>query len=359
MSENITARDSFSLRELSVLVGAELKGDPDLRVWGIGPLESASADQLSFVTDARHRDLIVECGAAALIVPPAFRDLDLNLLITKNPYLAMAKVATLFLGGREEEFAIHPSAIIGDGVEFGGRVAVGAYACVGEGCRIGAGTRIGGGCHLGWDVRVGEGCLIHPRVSILDGCLLGDRVIIHSGAVIGADGFGYAPDERGRYFKIPQTGIVQIDDDVEIGANATIDRATFGRTWIKRGAKIDNLVMIGHNSTVGEDSALAALVGVSGSCRIGDRVLMAGQVGVAGHLEIGDGAKIGAKSGIWRSVAAGQTVSGYPALSHIETFRNLANVQRLPKLKEELKRLRERVQKIEEALKEDDGHSRD
>ena len=168
-------------------------------------------------------------------------------------------------------------------------------------------------------------CLIYPRATIVDRCIIGNRVIIHSGAVIGADGYGYAQDEQGRHVKIPQTGIVQIDDDVEIGSDATIDRATFGRTWIKRGAKIDNLVMIAHNVVVGEDSLLVAQVGISGSTRIGNHVALGGQVGVAGHLQIGDRVKIGAKAGIHHSIKPDQLIIGSPGLPKDEFVRNFIN----------------------------------
>lgn len=353
------ATHSFTLRELSAVAGVQIKGDPELRVSGIGPLESASSEQISFLTDRRLRHLVAGCKAAALIVSAEFADLNFNLLVAENPYLALAKIAALFTRAGGSELKIHPSAIIAGGVDIQGEVGVGPYASIGDDCRVGARTRIGGGCHIGRGVRIGEDCQIYPRVVILDGCILGNRVIIHSGAVIGTDGFGFAQDELGRHFKIPQTGIVQIDDDVEIGANTTVDRATFGRTWIKRGAKIDNLVMIAHNVVVGEDSAFAAQVGISGSTIVGDRVLMGGQVGVSGHLEIGVGARLSAKSGVLGNVKPGQVVGGSPAVPHIEWLRNVANVRRLSNLKEELKRLREKVQRIEEVLKQDDGNKRD
>ena len=238
-------------------------------------------------------------------------------------------------------------------------VSAGPFAHVGNNSQIGAGSKIGSGAYIGKEVRIGDMCLIHPRATILDRCIIGNRVIIHPGAVIGADGYGYAQDEQGRHVKIPQTGIVQIDDDVEIGANATIDRATFGRTWIKRGAKIDNLVMIAHNVVVGEDSLLVAQVGISGSTRLGNHVALAGQVGIVGHLQIGDGVKIGAQAGIHHSIKPDQIIVGSPGVPHDEFLRNFANIQRLPRLKEALKRLGERVQKIEEALKKDDGHNSD
>lgn len=351
---------SFSLRELCGLIGvSEIVGDPEFRVNGLGPLESAGPDELSFLSDSRYREMVSDCRAGALIVSRQFRDLPFNLLITENPYLALAKAANLFFTHPDNEFGIHPSAVIGERVSHGERIFVGPCASIGEDCQIGERTRIGGGCHIGRGVRIGDNCLIHPRAVILDRCVIGDRAIIHSGAVIGADGFGFAQDEQGRHYKIPQMGIVQIDEDVEIGANTTVDRATFGRTWIKRGAKIDNLVMIAHNVVVGEYSVLVGQVGVSGSTCIGDHAMLGGQVGIAGHLEIGDRAKIGAKAGIMRSVPPDQVIVGSPGLPREEFFRNFVNVQRLPRIREELKCLREKVQKLEEALKDDARCHRD
>ncbi len=345
------ASHSYTLRELADIAGAQIRGNPELRVTGIGPLDSASSEQLSFVADRRLQHLVAGCKAAAFIVPDDFEDPALNLLIAKNPYLALAKIAALFMRVSRGEPEIHSTAIIAAGARLEGEIAVGPYAFIGEDCVIGPRTRIGAGCYIGQGVCIGEDCVIYPRAVILDRCILGNRVTINSGAVIGTDGFGFAQDELGRHYKIPQTGIVQIDDDVEIGANSTIDRATFGRTWIKRGAKLDNLVMIAHNVIIGEDSAFAAQVGISGSSVVGNRVLMGGQVGVAGHLKIGDGARFSAQAGILGNVEAGQVVGGSPAVPHNEWLKNVANVRRLPKLKDELKRLREKVREIEEELK--------
>jgi UDP-3-O-[3-hydroxymyristoyl] glucosamine N-acyltransferase len=200
---------------------------------------------------------------------------------------------------------------------------------------------------------VGEDCMIYPGVTILDSCRIGNRVIIHSGAVIGADGFGFAQDESGRHFKIPQMGTVQIDDDVEIGANCTIDRATFDRTWIQEGTKIDNLVMVAHNVVVGKHSLIISQTGISGSTRLGNHVILGGQVGLVGHIEIGDGARIGAKSGVNRSVKPWEDISGIPAVPHKEFLRNAANVRRIDSLKLELRELRARVHQLEEKLSEE------
>jgi len=359
VNNSVMSKVSFSLGELGLMLDSEVKGDPDLRVSGITALDCASAGQLSFLVDPRYRHLVSGCRASALLVSPKFRDLEFNLLIARNPQLALAKAVRLFVPDSQEAAGIHPAAFVGEGVLLGEGVSVGPFAHIGDNSQIDDGTRIGASAFLGKEVRIGKGCLIHPRACVLDRCIIGDRVIIHAGVVIGADGYGYAQDELGRHVKIPQTGIVQIDDDVEIGANTTVDRAAFGRTWIKRGAKIDNLVMIGHNVVVGEDSLLVAQVGISGSARLGDNVVLAGQVGINGHVQIGDRVKVGAQSGIHHSIEPDQAVVGYPAVPLDEFIRNYTNIRRLPKLKEALRRLEERVKTIEEALKKDDGHNRD
>jgi UDP-3-O-[3-hydroxymyristoyl] glucosamine N-acyltransferase len=227
---------------------------------------------------------------------------------------------------------------------------VGPLAQIGTDSRIGRGTRIYGGAYLGAGVTVGEDCLVYPGVTILDGCCIGNRVIIHSGTVIGGDGFGFAQDEQGRHVKIPQVGIVQIDDDVEIGANCTIDRATFGRTWVQRGTKIDNLVMLAHNVEVGEHSILVSQVGVSGSTRLGKHVILAGQAGIVGHIEIGDGARVGAKSGVSHSIKAGEDMSGSPAMPHKEWLKAMVTLRRLPQMREELRNLTKKIAELEELL---------
>ena len=343
---------SFSLAELGRLLGAEVKGDPELILSGLGPLDSATPGQLSFLTDSKYKHLLPGCGASALIVSPKFRDLEFDLLIVENPYLALANAARLFAPPPADAGAVHPAAFVAGSATLGEAVSVGPFACIGEGSAIGRQTTIGGSAYVGRNVRIGEGCLLHPRAVILDGCILGDRVIVHAGAVIGADGYGYAQDAEGKHIKIPQIGIVQIDDDVEIGANSTVDRATFGKTWIKRGVKIDNLVMVAHNVEIGEDSLLVAQAGIAGSTKLGKNVVLAGKVSVAGHLEIGDGVKVGATAGVHGSVKAEQVVmGGFPAMPYDEWLNTYRDVRRLPRLKDALKKLEEKVKRIEEALK--------
>lgn len=341
---------SYSLEELARNLGAKIKGDPQIRIGGLGSLEDARPDELSFVSDERYRPMLAHCKAAAFIVPPTLEDLDLPLLITAQPYLAMARVAQLFFEPPYLPGGVHDSAVVGDGVKLGRGVSIGPLVHLGARSRIGEGTRIYGGAYLGCEVEVGAHCLIYPGVTVLDRCKVADRVIIHSGTVVGSDGFGFAQDEKGQHVKIPQVGIVQIDDDVEIGANCTIDRAAFGRTWIQRGTKIDNLVQIAHNVVIGEHSILIAQVGVSGSTRLGKHVVLAGQVGVVGHIEIGDGARVGAQSGVGRSVKAGEDVSGSPVMPHKDWRKMVANVKRLPQLKEELRELKMAVRELEKAI---------
>ncbi|MCE5335428.1 MAG: UDP-3-O-(3-hydroxymyristoyl)glucosamine N-acyltransferase [Desulfobacteraceae bacterium] len=355
LNDNKNGEVFLSLGKLAEMLKVELKGDPEVLLSGIGPLESAGPDQLSFLADARHRARAGACRAAALIVPPECGDLERNLLITKNTYLALARAASFFTPGEVPVGDVHDTAQVGEGVQLADTARVGPFVCIGDNARIGERTRICAGAYIGSGVLLGADCLIYPRAVILDNCAIGDRVIIHSGAVIGADGFGYAQDEQGRHVKIPQTGIVQIDEDVEIGANTTIDRATFGRTWIKRGAKIDNLVMIGHNVVVGEDSIFAGQAGIAGSTQVGNHVMLGGQAGISGHIELGDRVKVAAKSGVPRSISPDQTVAGSPAMQFDEFFRSYANILRLPRMRDELHRLKNRVQKLEEALKDDDG----
>lgn len=343
-------RRSVPLGEIASHLGACLNGDPDIPIEGICPLEDARPNLLSFLTHARYIPLLAECRAAALIVSPSFKDLEFPLLICDRPYLALAKVAQLFSEPVRIPAGIHPTALIHESVSLGSRVAIDRLVQIGSGSMVGNGTSIFGGAYIGRDVRIGEDCLIYPGVTVMDGCVVGNRVAIHSGTVIGSDGFGYAQDELGRHLKIPQIGIVQIDDDVEIGANCTVDRATFGRTWIQEGCKIDNLVQIGHNVIVGKYSILVSQVGVSGSTQIGKHVVLAGQVGVVGHICIGDGVRVGAKSGVANSVKAKQDVSGIPAVPHKEWLKNSAHIRHLSKFREELRQLKRKVERLERDL---------
>jgi UDP-3-O-[3-hydroxymyristoyl] glucosamine N-acyltransferase len=265
-------------------------------------------------------------------------------LRTGNPYLAFARALELFYRPLVPEPGIHPSAIVAPDAVIGKKPSIGAFAVVGSGCRVGDNPVLHPHVVLYPHVRVGDDVLLHSHVVVREFCELGDRVVIQNGAVIGSDGFGFAPRGDGTYHKIVQTGRVRIEDDVEIGANTTLDRAAVGDTVIRRGAKLDNLVQVGHGSSVGEDTVIAAQVGIAGSTRVGRRVMLGGQVGLAGHLEIGDEAILTAQSGTSHDVPEKAVMSGSPAIDNSHWLRSVAAFARLP---ETLRRLRELEKELE------------
>jgi UDP-3-O-[3-hydroxymyristoyl] glucosamine N-acyltransferase len=337
----------FALKALAEQVGGELDGPGDLLITGVAGIREARAGELTFVASPRYLPYLDETLASAVILADGVRT-KLPCLRVADPYLAFLRAIQAFSKPVAERFAvgIHPSAIVDSTAELGEGVRVGACAVVGRGCRIGPHTIIGPSAVLMDGVSVGQRCLIYPHVTIREECELGDRVILQPGCVIGSDGFGYAKD-KGAYHKIPQIGKVVIEDDVEIGANACIDRATTGRTVVGAGSKIDNLVQIAHNVTIGRGTILSAQVGIAGSTKVGDQVVMAGQVGAVGHINIGDGARIGAQSGISKDVPAGAEFFGYPAREHREFKRLHVHINRLPRYAEQLERLRRRVEELE------------
>jgi UDP-3-O-[3-hydroxymyristoyl] glucosamine N-acyltransferase len=298
------------------------------------------------VVSLKYKRLAKQTTAGALIVPAGMEDLERPLLVSPNPYLAFAQALALFTEKRQAASGVSPKAHLGDAVRLGQGVSIHPLAYVGEGAIIGDRVSLHGGAYIGAGAEIGDDTLIHANVTILDRCIVGKRVIIHSGTVVGSDGFGFAQDGH-RHVKIPQAGIVRIDDDVEIGANCAIDRATLGMTWIQRGAKIDNLVQVAHNVVVGEDSIIVAQVGISGSTRIGRSVVLAGQVGVVGHLEIGDGVRVGAQAGVTKSIPAGREVLGSPAVAYREFVRTSGMISRLPDLRKKVLELEKRLAQLE------------
>jgi UDP-3-O-[3-hydroxymyristoyl] glucosamine N-acyltransferase len=336
-----------TLGELASLVGGELCGEPQQKISGVASLEEATERDISFLLGAKYLKQAEHSGAGALIVPPAFKKLDRPLIVSDNPYLAFAKVLELFTREQTVPLGVSPTARIGDNVQLGEDISVHPHVYVGENAVLGNRVTLHAGVYVGDHVHIGDDTLIHPNVTILQRCIIGKRVIIHSGTVVGSDGFGFAQNGE-QHFKIPQVGVVQIDDDVEIGANCSIDRATLGRTWIQRGVKIDNLVQVAHNVTIGEDTIIIAQVGIAGSTRIGKSVILAGQVGVAGHVEIGDGARVGAQSGIAKSVPPGETVSGSPAVDHRVWLKNCHIISKLPELHKKIRDLGKRLAILEQ-----------
>jgi UDP-3-O-[3-hydroxymyristoyl] glucosamine N-acyltransferase len=333
----------FTLQELATLSGGQLDGDPAQVIKGAASLMEATADEITFFADPRYAPLLRKTKASAIFVPLDFSESITPARIrVANPAKAFEQVVfKLAPEPVRYEPGRHPTAIVDESARLGDGVTVQPQVVIEAGANIASGVVIGAGSYIGRDVVIGAATLIYPNVTIRERSIIGARVIIHSGAVIGADGFGFEMVE-GRYTKIPQIGIVQIDDDVEIGANTTIDRARFGRTWIQQGVKIDNLVQIAHNVVIGEHTAIAAQAGMAGSVRIGKHVVIAGQAGLVGHVEVGDRAIIGAQTGVTKSIGPGRWLLS-PAVPMDDAKQQIAWVHRLGKLFQRVKALEKKV----------------
>jgi len=336
-----------SIKELAECVGGVCQGDSSTWIHGVADLDGAGPLEISFFAHPRYEGAARKTKAGALVVSPeAPKDLGQVQIRVANPSGAFSKIAALFAPPACPPFVgVHPTAIISPRAKLGESVGIGPYVVIEEGALIGDGSQVGAGAFVGRQVKIGANCVFHPRVYVGERCVIGNRVVLHAGAVVGADGFGYEMKE-GKHVKIPQLGIVQIDDDAEIGANTTIDRGRFARTHIGEGAKIDNLVMIAHNCVVGPHSVIVAQSGLSGSTTTGHHVVIAGHVGTVGHLHLGDGVVITAKSGVTKDVPAGQTWRGAPARPIKEQMAMEAHIQQLPQLAKRLKALEEKKKSV-------------
>ncbi|MFH1771904.1 MAG: UDP-3-O-(3-hydroxymyristoyl)glucosamine N-acyltransferase [Candidatus Omnitrophota bacterium] len=341
------------LGEIAKLVNGELFGEANIVITGISGINEAKKGDITFLANSKYASLMQITKAAAIIVSRDVDYFDKPIIKTDDPSLAFTKVVNIVAPNNiKHPKGIHPTAIISDKAKIADGVSIGAYTIIEESSTIGSGTVIYGGCFIGHHVNIGKGCLIYPHVSIRERIDIGNRVIIHSGAVIGSDGFGFAA-VKGAQEKIPQIGTVSIEDDVEIGANVTIDRARFDKTVIGKGTKIDNLVQIAHNVVVGENCIIVAQTGVSGSTVLGKGVILAGQSGVAGHITIGDGAIVAARAGVTKSVPSKFKVSGFPAKPHSVAKRVNACVQRLPEAYKRIHQLEEKIKMLEKQVKGD------
>jgi UDP-3-O-[3-hydroxymyristoyl] glucosamine N-acyltransferase len=349
----------MKLRDIAVLLYAELDGDGDRDIRRVAKIEEAGDGDITFIANPRYRKHFETTAASAVIVGKDFPAITQPggprpaILRVADPYASFLKVLVTFHPPPEPmPPGIHPTAVIAASASLGEGVRIGPHAVVAHRCAIGKGSMIGAGVVLGDGVTVGAECIIYPLVSVREGCTLGNRVILQPGVVIGSDGFGFAPRPDGSYEKIPQLGIVVIEDDVEIGANTTVDRATMGETRIRQGAKLDNLIQVAHNVAIGEHTVIAAQTGISGSTRIGNRVMIGGQVGFTGHLEIADRTRFGAQAGVHRSITEpGTTVFGSPALPQREAFRIQGAVTQLPELLTTIRTLQQKVEELERRLK--------
>jgi UDP-3-O-[3-hydroxymyristoyl] glucosamine N-acyltransferase len=341
------------LKEVCELIGGELFGDEDIEINGVAGIKEACEGQITFVANSRYLSQIDKTEASAIIVCKGTQCNGKSIIQVQNPYLAWAKVVEMFSEtDNESKKGIHPTAIIGENVKIGKDISIQAYAVIEDNAEIGDEAIISPFVYIGKNSKIGAKTLIYPQVTIRENITIGERVIIHSGTVVGSDGFGYSPD-KGKHHKILQIGTVVIEDDVEIGAGVTIDRANTGKTVIGRGTKIDNLVQIAHNVIIGEDCLIIAQVGIAGSAVVGDRVTLAGQVGVVGHIKIGDDAIIAAKSGISKNIPAGQAMwSGIPAIPHARDLRIQATGRKLPEILDMIHEMQERIEFLERELEE-------
>ena len=331
-----------TVAELAEILKGRVKGNGDIVITGLSNLQEAKGDQLSFLGNNKYIPHVVESTAGVVLLPENFNKAvkpGATYIYVENASAAFSEAVNVF-APKPITFSpgIHPTAVIAAGVVIPEDVHVGANVVIESGAVIGSRTTICAGTYIGHETKIGEACFFHPNVTIRERCLLGNKVFIHSGTVIGSDGFGYIPGENG-HVKIPQVGIVQIDDDVELGSNVSVDRARFGRTWIKEGAKIDNIVHIAHNVIVGKYCFIVSQVGIAGSTELEDRVVVAGQVGIGGHLRIGAGSMLMGQAGVTKDLEAGSTVIGSPAIPIKEHSMNNLYLKKLKKFDKRLKDL--------------------
>lgn len=343
-----------TLKSLAELVGGEVRGDPELHISRVSPIDQAQDGDITFLANPKYLSRLRDCRASAVIVAPGVEVPMENLIISANPYLAFARILTAL---REQTFTgqgIMAGACVAASAKIDPDVTIHPGCVIGERVIIGAGSVLYPGVCLYDDVMIGKNCCLHAHAVVREGCQLGDRVILQPSAVIGSDGFGFAPDGS-RYFKIPQVGIVVLEDDVEIGACSCVDRATMGETRIRRGTKLDNLVQIGHNVHFGEDCIVVAQSGFAGSSRVGNHCTFGGQSAVAGHLKIGDNVTIGARGGVSGDLEAPyQVLSGAPVMPHKQWVRSTMTLPKLPEMRKEMLHMKKRLEELESLLKENE-----
>ena len=350
----------MKVKDIASLLHGNVIGDGEIEIARVAKIEEAGDGDITFLANPKYEKYLETTGASAIIVS---RDLDekkLNgrkkkraFLKVEDPYFSFLQVLQRFQPSVGLELSgIHPTAAIASSAVLSSGVAIGAHVVIGEHVKVGRNSKVSHGSVICEDAVLGSDVLIYPNVTIREKCQVGDRVIIHSGTVIGSDGFGFARQQDGTYHKIPQTGIVVIEDDVEVGANCTIDRATLGETRIKRGVKLDNLVQVAHNVVLGENTVIAAQTGISGSTKIGKNVVIAGQVGIVGHIEIADNVTILGQSGVPKSLTKpGVKYFGSPVKEHRKAFQIEMALRQLPELLEEIRRLRGRLENLEKQLR--------
>lgn len=334
-----------TLGELAGAIGARLEGDPAVEVTGVARLEDAGPEDLSFLANPRYEVDARESAAAAIVVGDGYRSGEQNILRTENPYLAFARAVELITPSEPLRPGVAETAVVDPSVTVPADASIGPWVVIERGVELGAGVAVGAGTVIEARVEIGDGSRIGPRVTVHRGTSIGERCIVQSGAVLGSEGYGYATDKSGRHHPVPQRGGLVIGDDVDIGANVTIDRGSIGDTVIGSGTKIDNLVHVAHNVRIGKNAIIVAQVGIAGSTQVGDYVVLGGQAGLQGHIRVGDRARIGGQAGVIGDVPADAELSGYPARPHREQMRAYALFTRLPEFFDRLKALESRLRR--------------
>ena len=341
---------TFSASQIALLINGKIEGNPDAAVASFGKIEEAREGQLAFLANPKYEDHLYTTQATVIIINDSLelkQPIAATLIRVPDAYSAFAALLSKYQEMvRQQLNGVQEPSYISKTASYGKNVFIGAFVYLGEKVKVGDNTKIYPNAYLGDNVKVGNNTIIHPGVRIYNDCIIGNNVTIHSGTVIGGDGFGFAPQPDGSFIKVPQIGNVIVEDNVEIGANTTIDRATIGSTIIKSGAKLDNLIQVAHNVEIGHSTVIAAQAGISGSTKIGNGVMIGGQVGILGHLQIGDGAKINAQSGVSKSLEPGKAVTGSPAYDYTAALRSQAINRKLPDLEKRVKELEALVKQL-------------
>jgi len=334
---------TFPASQIALIINGKIEGDAAIAITSFGKIEEAQKGQLSFLANPKYEEYLYTTSASVVIINEGFelkQPVKATLIRVPDAYSAFATLLAKYQEIMEQQLnGIQQPSYIAKSAAYGQNVFIGAFAYIGEKVTVGNNSKIFPNAYIGDGVSIGDNCIIHPGVKIYHDCKIGNHVTIHAGTVIGSDGFGFAPQSDGSFKKVPQIGNVVIEDHVEIGANATIDRATIGSTLIRAGAKLDNLIQIAHNVEVGSSTVIAAQAGVSGSTRIGKGVMIGGQAGLVGHIQVGDGAKINAQSGVSKSLEPGKAVTGSPAYDYTSALRSQAINRKLPELEKRVKEL--------------------
>jgi len=341
---------TFSALQIAALINGKTEGDANISVNSFGKIEEAVDGQLAFLANPKYEEYLYSTKASVIIINEALelkQPVTATLIRVPDAYTAFAKLLSTYQQMMQQQLTgVQEPVYISASASYGENVFIGAFAYLSDNVKVGNGTKIYPNAYLGNNVKIGDNSIIHAGVKIYHDCVIGNNVIIHAGTVIGSDGFGFAPQADGSFQKVPQIGNVIIENNVEIGANTTIDRATMGSTIIKSGAKLDNLVQIAHNVEVGNSTVIAALAGISGSTKIGKGVMIGGQAGLAGHLQIEDGSKINAQAGLGKSLKAGSSVTGSPAYDYNKAIRSQAVARNLPEMEKRIKELEALVKQL-------------